>query len=230
VSGTDPDRRTVSASPTSPERRTVSASPFWLVLALCLAIVLVFLTLPVVAIFVRSSPGRLLRALGEPVAREALLLSLETTAIAIAVIVVVGTPAAYLLARRRLPGKALILTALELPLVLPPAVAGIGLLVALGPSGIFGGALHDAHVTLVLQTAGVVVALCFVASPFYIRQAHACFLTIDRSLLEASADLGAREHTTLRPCCAWRCRSPRPGCWWASRWRGAVRSGSSERP
>jgi molybdate transport system permease protein len=190
-------------SATSAEQRTLShprrASPslFWLALALCLTVVLVFLTLPVVAIFVHSSPGRLLSALGEPVAREALLLSLETTTIAIVVIVVLGTPAAYLLARRRLRGQALILTALELPLVLPPAVAGIGLLAALGPSGILGGALRDAHVALVLQTAGVVVALCFVASPFYIRQAHASFLTIERSLLEASADLGARERTTL---------------------------------
>jgi len=179
------------------QRRGVSPSLFWLALALCLAIVLVFLTLPVVAIFVHTSPGRLLRALGEPAAREALLLSLETTTVAIAVIVLLGTPAAYLLARRRLRGQALILTALELPLVLPPAVAGIGLLVALGPSGILGGALSDAHVALVLQTAGVVVALCFVSSPFYIRQAHVSFQAIDRSLLEASADLGARELTTL---------------------------------
>lgn len=170
---------------------------FALALAACLSVVLVFLALPVVAIFTRTSPGRLLDALGEPVAREALLLSLETTAIAVAAIVLVGTPAAYLLARRSFRGQALVLTALELPLVLPPAVAGIGLLAAFGPGGLLGGALREAHIALVLQTAGVVVALCFVASPFYIRQAHASFLAVDRGLLDASADLGAREPTTL---------------------------------
>ena len=166
-------------------------------LAACLAVVLLSLALPVVAIFVHAPPGRLIDALGEPVAREALLLSLETSAAAMAIVLALGTPAAYLLARRRLPGQAAILTAIELPLVLPPAVAGIGLLAALGPAGLLGGALHSVHAQLVLQTAGVVVALCFVASPFYIRQAHASFLAIDRQLLEASADLGARERTTL---------------------------------
>lgn len=179
-------------------RRTVGSRLFIAGLGLCLTIVLVFLALPVVAIFVHTSPARLLSALGEPVAREALLLSLETTAIAVALIVLVGTPAAYLLARRRLPGQAVILTVIELPLVMPPAVAGIGLLAALGPAGIFGGALADAHIELVLQTAGVIVALCFVSSPFYIRQAHAAFLAVDRGYLEASADLGASERATLR--------------------------------
>jgi len=177
--------------------RTVRAGLFALALGLCLTVVLVFLALPVVAIFVHTSPGRLLSELGEPAAREALLLSIETTSIAIALIVLLGTPAAYLLARRRLPGQALILTVLELPLVLPPAVAGIGLLAALGPEGILGDALARAHIELVVQTAGVVVALCFVASPFYIRQAHASFMAIDGSYLEASADLGAREGATL---------------------------------
>ena len=81
--------------------------------------------------------------------------------------------------------------------MLPPAVAGIALLAALGPQGILGGLLSDLHIELVLQTAGVVVALAFVASPFYIRAAYAAFEAVDRSFLEASADLGAREPTTL---------------------------------
>lgn len=184
-------------SPAAEAPRGRRAVLFVAALAACLLVVLAFLLLPVVAIFVHAPPGRLIDALGEPVAREALLLSLETSAIAMAIVVVLGTPAAYLLARRRLPGQAAILTAIELPLVLPPAVAGIGLLAALGPAGLLGGVLGSAHVELVLQTVGVVVALCFVASPFYVRQAHASFLALDRQLLEASADLGAREWTTL---------------------------------
>jgi len=166
-------------------------------LALCLIAVLTFLALPILAIFVHSPPSRLIEALGEAAAREALLLSLETTTIAMAVIVLVGTPAAWLLATRRLPGRDAMLTLIELPLVLPPAVAGIGLLAALGPAGILGGALSSLHIELVLRTAGVVVALIFVASPFYIRQAYASFRAIEPSVLEASADLGAREPATL---------------------------------
>ncbi|HXB16910.1 MAG TPA: molybdate ABC transporter permease subunit [Solirubrobacteraceae bacterium] len=170
---------------------------FAALLAACLVAVLAFLALPILAIFVHSPPSRLISALGEPTARKALLLSLETTAIAIAVILAVGTPAAWLLATRTLPAQNAMLTLIELPLVLPPAVAGIGLLAALGPEGIIGGVLSSLHIELVLQTAGVVVALVFVSAPFYIRQAHASFLALDRSVLEASADLGAREPTTL---------------------------------
>ena len=90
------------------------------------------------------------------------------------------------------------LTLIELPLVLPPAVAGIGLLAALGPEGILGGALSSLHIQLVLQTVGVVVAITFVSSPFYIRQAHASFCALERSVLEASADLGARSRMLVR--------------------------------
>jgi len=94
------------------------------------ALAVAFLVLPVVAIFADVSPGRLLDALGEKSAQEALWLSLRTTLIAIAIVIVVGTPAAYLIGRRRFRGRALVLTAIELPLVMPPAVAGIALLAA----------------------------------------------------------------------------------------------------
>jgi molybdate transport system permease protein len=161
-------------------------------LALATAVVAVaFLLAPVVAIFADVSPARLIDALGEETAREALWLSLRTTAIAIAVVVAVGTPAAYLLASRRFPGRPLVLTVIELPLVMPPAVAGIALLAALGPSGVFGGPIEDAGLELVFQTAGVVVALVFVSAPFYLRQAIAAFAALDPHLLEAGRTLGA---------------------------------------
>ncbi len=166
---------------------------FPVLLALALAAVLTFLTLPVVAIFVDSSPGELIDSLGEPGALDALWLSLRVTAIALAIILVVGTPAAYMLATRSFRGKALMVTLVELPLVLPPAVAGIALLAAVGPSGILGGAVEAAGIELTLQTAGVVVALTFVASPFYIRQAMAAFAAVDRTLMDASRTLGASE-------------------------------------
>ncbi|MCB0827378.1 MAG: molybdate ABC transporter permease subunit [Solirubrobacterales bacterium] len=164
---------------------------------LALGLTLLFLTLPTVAIFTDTSPGRLLDALGEPVVLDALWLSLKTTVIAVVVIVAVGTPAAYLVARREFRGRSVTLTLIELPLVMPPAVAGIALLAAFGPHGIFGPWINDAGIELVLQTAGVVVALIFVAAPFYLRQAVAAFASLDRGRLEASRTLGAGPFRTF---------------------------------
>jgi molybdate transport system permease protein len=178
--------------------------PFTALLIAALAAALLFLTIPVVAIFANTAPGDLVKSLGDSSARDALRLSLETSAIALAIIVAVGTPAAYLLATRAFRGRALVTTLIELPLVLPPAVAGIALLASLGPKGIFGAA--GPH--LVLQTAGVVVALTFVASPFYLRQAQEAFAAVDPRLREASRTLGASEARTF-----WRVAMPvaRPG-------------------
>ncbi len=166
---------------------------FRVLLVVALAVALAFLTLPIVAIFANVGPGELLSSLGNPAARDALWLSLRTTLMALVIIVIVGTPAAYLLATREFRGKAAVTTLVELPLVLPPAVAGIGLLAAFGPKGIFGEALDGAGIELVLQTAGVVVALTFVAAPFYIRQAQAAFAATDPNLLDAARTLGATE-------------------------------------
>jgi molybdate transport system permease protein len=170
---------------------------FQVVLGAALVLTLAFLVVPIVAIFTHTAPHKLIDSLGNPVATDALRLSLETTAIAVAIIVVVGTPAAYLLASRSFRGRSVVITLVELPLVLPPAVAGIALLAALGPNGIVGGALHDAHVQLVLQTAGVVVALTFVSAPFYLRQAQAAFEAVDRPLLDAARTLGSGEAASV---------------------------------
>jgi molybdate transport system permease protein len=172
-------------------------SGFAAVAALAALATLVFLLVPVVAVFANAGPGRLVDALGEESAREALLLSLRTTLIALAVVVVVGTPAAYLLASRDFPGRALVLTAIELPLVMPPAVAGIALLAAFGPHGILGGLMSDAWIELVFETAGVVVALIFVSAPFFLRQAIAAFAAVDGRLLEAARTLGAGPFRTF---------------------------------
>ena len=171
--------------------------PFTVLLGAALAVALTFLTLPVVAIFAKSAPDELLSSLGEEGALDALWLSLQTSLVAIAIIVLVGTPAAYLLATRRFRGRSLVVTLIELPLVLPPAVAGIGLLAAVGPSGILGGAVEGAGLELAFQTAGVVVAITFVSAPFYLRQAEAAFGALDRTWLEASRTLGASEARTF---------------------------------
>jgi molybdate transport system permease protein len=169
-------------------------TPFRAVMVAALAVALAFLTLPVVAIFVDTSPAELLASLGDQASLDALWLSLQTTAIALALIVAVGTPAAWFLATREFRGKSIVVTLVELPLVLPPAVAGIGLLASLGPNGVLGGVVGD---SLALQKAGVVTALTFVAAPFYLRQAQAAFASLDRSWIEASRTLGAGEARTF---------------------------------
>jgi molybdate transport system permease protein len=166
-------------------------------LVAALALTLLFLTLPIVAIFVDTSPVALLESLGEEGALDALRLSLVCTLAAVAIIVAVGTPAAWLLASRRFRGRALVITLVELPLVLPPAVAGIGLLAALGPNGLLGGLVEDAGVRLVLETSGVIVALTFVSAPFYLRQAQSAFEAVDPAWLDASRTLGASEARTV---------------------------------
>jgi molybdate transport system permease protein len=171
----------------------------WFAVALgtALGVAVLFLAVPVIAVFANTAPGDLLDSLGDASARDALFLSLQTSAIALALIVVVGTPAAYLLATRRFRGRGIVIALVELPLVLPPAVAGIALLASLGPNGILGGLVEDAGLQLVLAKAGVVVALTFVASPFYLRQAQAAFEALDPRLLDASRTLGASEARTF---------------------------------
>jgi molybdate transport system permease protein len=172
---------------------TLRRAWFPALLGLALAVALTFLTLPILAIFVDQSPADLVTSLGEPGALDALWLSLRTTAISMAIILAVGTPAAYLVATRSFRGKAVVVTLVELPLVLPPAVAGIALLAAVGPAGILGGTIEAVGIELALETAGVVVALTFVASPFYVRQGMAAFAAVDRTLLDASRTLGDSE-------------------------------------
>lgn len=165
--------------------------------AVALFLLLGFLAIPLVAIFVEAGPGELVASLGRHGATEALWLSLRTSLMALMVIIVVGTPAAYALARSSFRGRSVLITLIELPLVLPPAAAGIALLAAFGPNGLVGGAIEDAGLQLALQTAGVVVALTFVAAPFYVRGAIAAFEALDPALFDASRTLGASSARTF---------------------------------
>jgi molybdate transport system permease protein len=148
------------------------------------AVALTFLALPVLAIFLRISPATLVRELGDPVARDALVVSLRTSAVAQALIVLLGTPTAYLLATRRFRGRNVLLTLVELPLVLPPAVAGIGLLAAFGRTGLL-------STSIPFTQLAVVFAIAFVSAPFFVRTAIASFETLDPTLIAAARTLGA---------------------------------------
>ena len=164
------------------------------VLGLTLVTVL-FLGLPLVALITRTVEE--VRDRGEigdtswRILRQALGLSLTTSLIALALVVAFGTPLAYLLARRRFPGAIVIDTLVDLPMILPPAVAGLALLMAFGRRGIVGEELDALGISLSFSTAAVVIAQTFVASPFYIRSARAGFARVDPDLERAAADLGA---------------------------------------
>jgi molybdate transport system permease protein len=147
-------------------------------------VALAFLALPIVAIFTHVSPGKLAAQLSNPVVTDALVVSLKTTLVAQALILALGTPTAYVLASRRFRGRSVLVTLVELPLVLPPAVAGIGLLAAFGRAGLL-------HTSLPFTQSAVTLAVAFVASPLYMRQAIAAFEEVDPNLVAASRTLGA---------------------------------------
>lgn len=173
-------------------------SPFILVAGVLTFLVLAFLGLPIVALLTAVPPADLPTLLTSPAALDALWVSLETNLIANLLILTLGTPAAYLLARRDFRGKSMVLTLIELPLVLPPAVAGVALLAAFGTGGLLGTTLADRGIAIPFTTAAVVLAVAFVAAPFYLRAAISAFAAIDRSALEAARDLGASEGLVFR--------------------------------
>jgi molybdate transport system permease protein len=160
--------------------------------AVAAAFAVAFLVLPLVALFLRVPPANLVHALGASATRDALVVSAKTSLVAHAAVLLVGTPAAYAIGRTRFRGRALVLTLMELPLVLPPAVAGIALLVTFGRLGLLGGALDTFGIHVAFTQAAVVLAVAFVESPFYLRVAIASFESLDETLLDAARTLGAR--------------------------------------
>jgi molybdate transport system permease protein len=160
-------------------------------------VTLAFLAFPIAAIFAHTSPGKLIDQLSNPVVKDAFVVSLRTSLIAQAFILLLGTPTAYLLATNRFPGHSLAVTLVELPLVLPPAVAGVGLLVAFGHVGLLGSSLDAFGISLPFTQSAVTIAVAYVASPLYIRQAIAAFEATDPNLTAASRTLGASPARTF---------------------------------
>jgi molybdate transport system permease protein len=161
------------------------------------AVALAFLLLPIVAIFARVSPGELIGQFSRPIVKDALVVSLKTNVLAQTLVLLLGTPTAYFLATRRFRGRSLLVVLIELPLVLPPAVAGIGLIAAFGRFGLLGDTLNAFGIRLGLTQAAVVIAVAYVSSPLYIRQAIATFEAIDPDLVAASRTLGAGRARTF---------------------------------
>ena len=170
---------------------------FTALLAVCLGVVLAFLAIPIVALFTEVPLGDVPALLRDPVVQDTLKVTARTNAIANVLILAFGTPAAYFLATRNFTGRALVITLIELPLVLPPAVAGIGLLAAFGAGGLLGAPLQDNGIVLPFTEWAVVLAIVFVASPFYLRQAISAFESVDPALHDAARTLGASPARTF---------------------------------
>lgn len=161
------------------------------------ALFLGFALLPLVALVGAALPGRPLRYLADPMLQQALRISAITSLIATALVVVAGLPVAYLLARYRFRGHEVLDTLIDLPMTLPPVVAGVALLLAFGRAGWVGqhvdgmlDALFHRDVHVSLSTAAVVLAQTFMAAPFFIRSARAGFETVPLQLEHAAMTLG----------------------------------------
>jgi len=150
-----------------------------------------FISLPMIALVVWTANENAWRAMATPAATEALLLSIKTTSISMIIIILVGTPAAYVLARAEFPGKRAVDSLIDVPAVLPPSAAGIALLLAFGRLGLVGEYLNAFGITVSFTTAAVVIAEVFVASHFYVRQAVVGFAQVRRDVEEAAMVDGA---------------------------------------
>ena len=156
-----------------------------------LALLAGFISLPFLSLLLWTVSENSWRAMASPVALDALLLSIKTTSISMAIIIIVGTPAAYVLARSDFPGKRIVETLVDIPAVLPPSAAGIALLLTFGRFGVVGQYLNVFGVTLSFTTVAVIIAEVFVAGHFYVRQAAVGFAGVRRDVEEAALVDGA---------------------------------------
>lgn len=151
-----------------------------------------FVVAPIAGLVWRAvDSGELAHNLTSALVLDAMRLSAVTSTVALIFAVLLGTPLAYLLARRSFPGKWLVDVLVDLPLVLPPTVAGVALLVTFGRRGILGGRLDGAGVDVAFTTTAVVLAQLFVSAPFYIRTVKAGFESVSPEYEGVAATLGA---------------------------------------
>ena len=162
-----------------------------------LALLAGFIAIPLLSLVLWTVDREAWQAMVSPVALNALFLSAKTTAASMSALLVVGTPAAYVLARGNFRGKRMLNTLIDIPVVLPPSAAGIALLLAFGRVGLLGEHLRLLGISLPFSTAAVVLAELFVATPFYIRQAVTGFSEVDRDIEEAAMVDGASGLTTF---------------------------------
>lgn len=159
---------------------------------------LFFIALPLLSLFLRTSVADLLANLNQEQVVRAVGLSLSTSLATTAITLLTGTPVAYLLAQRRFRFYQVIDTLIDLPTVLPPAVAGVALLMAFGRKGIIGVWLAASGITIPFTVVAVIMAQTFIAAPLYVKAATIGFAAIDPELKQAAALDGADRLQTFR--------------------------------
>jgi len=173
-------------------RSSLLARSLWpAAVGLLAAALLLLIALPLAALFLTTSPRALLQGLADPMVGPAVRLSLVTTTASLALVVLTGTPLAWLLARRRGRGWRFVETLVQLPVVLPPAVAGVALLLAFGRRGMLGPLLAGVGAGVPFTRAAVILAQTFVAAPFYVQAAVSMFKRLDPDMLLVARTLGA---------------------------------------
>jgi molybdate transport system permease protein len=187
----DPLTETAPAAPGRNRRERLAAAAWPAALGLLSGALLLLVLLPIAGLLFTSSPGRLLRGLADPLVGPAIRLTLATTVATVLLIVLCGTPLAWVLARRRGRRWRVLETVIELPVVLPPAVAGVALLLAFGRRGLLGPELAVFGIGLPFSRAAVVLAQSFVAAPFYVQAATAAFRRLDPDLVLVARTLRA---------------------------------------
>jgi molybdate transport system permease protein len=157
-------------------------------------LIALYLGLPVAALVGRAVlDGSLAASLTSRVVLDALVLSLATTAVSLALTVALGLPLAWILARRTFRGKGWIEAVIDLPIVLPPSVAGLALLLVFGRQGALAGPLDALGIAIPFTTLAVILAQTFVSAPFFIRSARTGIAAVDRDLEDAARVDGASE-------------------------------------
>ena len=163
------------------------------------ALIALFLGLPVLALVARAVlDGSLAASVTSRVVVDALLLSLVTTAVSLVLTVTFGLPLAYVLARRSFRGKGWLEAVIDLPIVLPPSVAGLALLIVFGRRGLLGEPLELLGLAIPFTTVAVILAQTFVSAPFFIRSARTGIAAVDRDLEDAARADGASERQLFR--------------------------------
>jgi molybdate transport system permease protein len=178
-------------APRAPRAATAAGLAWSAAVGLLSGFLLLLVVLPVVSLLVTASPGELLRGLADPLVGPAVRLTLATTTTTVVLVVGCGTPLAWVLARRHGRPWRAIETIIQLPVVLPPAVAGVALLLAFGRRGLLGPGLAHAGIGLPFTRAAVILAETFVAAPFYVQAAIAAFRRLDPDLVLVARTLGA---------------------------------------
>lgn len=161
-------------------------------------LLLALLALPILALLWRAGSEGMFAFITQPSAVAALRLSLVTSTLSVLIAIVTGTPLAFVLARRKFKGKTFLELVIDLPVVLPPSVAGIALLIAFGRQGVFGSVLNSLGITLPFTTTAVILAQTFVSAPLFVRAARIGFAEIEHQIVEAAYVEGSNEWQLFR--------------------------------